>query len=87
MCDYTHAEKPRPDFLTLHTTFYDVSVAFNLFPKTGMRQFGASGTGGLREKMTHHRIGGHIGFEYVCLGAEGVWAVFGPPISLVGTVV
>ena len=40
-------EKPRPDFLTLSTTFYDLSVSRNLFSKAEMRQFGTSGTEGL----------------------------------------
>ena len=43
-------EKPRPDLLTLSTTFYDVSVLCNLFSKAEMRQFGASGTDGLISK-------------------------------------
>ena len=41
-------EKPRPDILTLSTTFYDLSVTRNLFSKCEMRQFGASGTEELR---------------------------------------
>ena len=40
-------EKTTPDLLTLLTTFYEVSVSFNRFSKTEMRQFGASGTDGL----------------------------------------
>ena len=35
--------------MTLSTTFYDVSVSCNRFSKTEMRQFGASGTDGLKE--------------------------------------
>ena len=37
-------EKWMPDLLTPSTTFYDVSVLWNLFSKAGMRQFGASGS-------------------------------------------
>ena len=37
-------EKWTPNFLTLSTTFYDVSVSCNRFPKTEIGQFGASGT-------------------------------------------
>ena len=40
-------QKPRPDLLTLSTTFYDLSVSCNIFSKAEMRQFGASGTQGL----------------------------------------
>ena len=40
-------EKPQPDLLTLSTTFYDLSFSRNLFSKSEMRQFGASGTEGL----------------------------------------
>ena len=36
-------EKRTADLLTPSTTFYDVSVACNLFTKAEMRQFGASG--------------------------------------------
>ena len=39
-------KKPWPDVLTLSTTFYDVSVSWNLFSKAEMRRFGASGTKG-----------------------------------------
>ena len=41
-------EKWMPDLLTLSTTFYDASVSRNLFSKAEMRQFGASGTEGLK---------------------------------------
>ena len=41
-------EKPRPVLLTQPTEFYDLSVSRNLFSKAEMRQFGASGTEGLR---------------------------------------
>ena len=41
-------EKPRPDLLTLSTTFYDFSVSRNLFSKAKISQFGASGTERLR---------------------------------------
>ena len=44
-------EKPRPDLLTLSTTFYDGSVSRNLFLKSEMRQFGASGTEGLMHNL------------------------------------
>ena len=41
-------EKPRPDLLTLSTTFYNLSVSRNLFSKAEMRLgLGASGTEGL----------------------------------------
>ena len=40
-------EKPWVDLLTLHTTFYDVSVSYNRFSNTEMRQFDTSGTDGL----------------------------------------
>ena len=40
-------EKPRPDHLTLSTTFYDLSGSRNLYAKTEMRQVGESGTDGL----------------------------------------
>ena len=40
-------EKPRPDLLTLSTTFYDLSVSRNLFSKAKIRQFGESGIEGL----------------------------------------
>ena len=46
--------KLTPDFLTLPTTFYDVSVSCNRFSKTEMRQFGASGTDGLTKTMTNY---------------------------------
>ena len=36
-------KKFTPDLLTLFTTFYDVSVLFNLLSKAEMCQFGASG--------------------------------------------
>ena len=45
-------EKPRPDLLTLSTTFYDLPVLRNLFSKVKIRQFGESGTEGLRPKKT-----------------------------------
>ena len=44
-------EKWTPDLLTLPTTFYEVSVSSNCFPKTEMRQFGASGTDGLNKHV------------------------------------
>ena len=40
-------EKPRPDLLTLSTTFYTISQARNLFSTGEMPQFGASGINGL----------------------------------------
>ena len=43
-------EKPRPDLLTLCTTFYDLSVSRNFFSKAKIRQFGESGTEGLKEQ-------------------------------------
>ena len=52
-CDLTdvpasmYDRKPRPDLLTVSTTFYDLSVSRNRFSKAEMRQFGASGTEGL----------------------------------------
>ena len=48
-------QKPRPDLLTLSTTFYDLSVSCNLFSKAEMRQFGALGTQGLTYT---HRVKG-----------------------------
>ena len=45
-------EKPRPELLTLTTTFYDATVSRNLFSKAEMRQFGASGTEGLNTNFT-----------------------------------
>ena len=45
-------EKLQPDLLTLSTTFYDGSVSRNLFLKSEMRQFGASGTEGLSRLKT-----------------------------------
>ena len=48
-CDLTDVQasmydtKPRPDLLTLFTTFYDLSVSCNLFPKAEMHQFRAGG--------------------------------------------
>ena len=36
-------EKPRPKLLTLSTTFYALSVSFNLFSKPEIRQIGESG--------------------------------------------
>ena len=41
-------EKWTPELLTLFMTFYDVSVLCNRFSSTEMRQFGASGTDGLK---------------------------------------
>ena len=41
-------ETLRSDFLTLSTTFCDLSVSNNLFSKAEKRQFGAVGTKGLR---------------------------------------
>ena len=38
---FFYDRKTRPDFLAQLTPFYDVSVSFDLFSKTGMRQFGA----------------------------------------------
>ena len=40
---YFIIEKLRPDVLTLFTTLYDHLVSRNLFSKSAMRQFGASG--------------------------------------------
>ena len=36
--------KPRPDLLTLSTTFYDLAVSRNPLSKAEMRQFDVSGT-------------------------------------------
>ena len=48
-------EKPRPDLLTLSTTFYDLAVSFNLFSKPENRQIGDSGNRGVKafEKRVH----------------------------------
>ena len=43
-------QKPRPDLLTLSTTFYDLSVSQNLYSKAEIRQFRESGTEGLKRK-------------------------------------
>ena len=45
--------KPRPDLLTLSTTFYDLSVSRNLFSKAEIRQFGESVTEGLNPYSLH----------------------------------
>ena len=55
--------KPTPDLLTLSTTFYDFSVSLNLFAKAEMRQFGASGTEGLRTDMRKKSFGDVRKFE------------------------
>ena len=47
-------EKPRPDLLTLTTTFYDASVSRNLFSKAEMRA------------PTHMRLLGTDGLILIC---------------------
>ena len=47
-------DKPWPDLLTLSETFYDLSVSCNLFSKSEMLQFGASGTEVLNKKIYHN---------------------------------
>ena len=41
-----------PEILTLSSTFYDLSDSRNLFSKAEMRQFGATGTEGLKKHRT-----------------------------------
>ena len=50
-------ETSRPDLLTLSTTFYDLSLSHNLFSKAEVRQFGASGTEGLKSVSNNWNVG------------------------------
>ena len=49
-------EKWTPKFLTLFTTFYDLSVLRNLFSNAEIRQFGGSRTEGLKELISDEQF-------------------------------